>query len=97
MDVEKRQVTLLIEGEKVPKVWPLTPDAELKVAGWWGRLDQFHVGDRVWAWLKLDRAKQPVAVLLLADEISEQDLRGKAGDLQTKRMAQQKFLAQPLG
>src|SRR5262249_55266291 len=39
VDPARRQVTLLIEGEVLPKVWPLVPDAEVKVMGWWGRLD----------------------------------------------------------
>src|SRR5258707_10408021 len=53
-DAARRQVTLLIEGETVPKVWPVVPDAEIKIAGWWGRLDQFTLGDRVWLWFKTD-------------------------------------------
>jgi hypothetical protein len=69
-------VTLLIEGESLPKVWHLTPDAEIKVAGWWGRLDQFKAGDRVWAWFDLDRKKQPTGILMLADDVSEQDIHG---------------------
>src|SRR5207249_3381559 len=62
--------------EKLAKVWPLTDDAEVRVHGWWGRLAQFQAGDRVWAWFKLDRRKQPVAVMMLADELSEQDVHG---------------------
>jgi hypothetical protein len=76
VDTARRQVTLLIEGEVLPKVWPLVPDAEVKVLGWWGRLDQFKVGDRVWAWFKTDRKKQAVAISMLADEPSEQDIHG---------------------
>ncbi len=76
VDLARRQVTLLIEGETLPKVWPLAPDAEIKVSGWWGRLDQFTVGDRVWAWFQTDRRKQAVAVAMLADEVSEQDVHG---------------------
>ena len=75
-DAGRRQVRLLIEGERLAKVWPLTEDAEIKVHGWWGRLDQFQGGDRVWAWFKLDRRKQPVAVMMLADELSQQDIHG---------------------
>src|SRR5207248_6508458 len=77
VEADNRRVRLLIEGEKLAKVWPLTDDAEVKVHGWWGRLDQFQVGDRVWAWFKLDRRKQPVAVMMLADELSEQDVHGE--------------------
>ena len=71
-----QRVTLLIEGENLPKVWGLRPDAEVKISGWWGRLDQFQLGDRVWAWFHLDRDKQPDSVLMLADELSEQDIHG---------------------
>ena len=76
VDVPGRRVTLLIEGEKLPKVWPVAADAEIKVTGWWGRLDQFTPGDRVWVWFQTDRKKQAVAVAMLADELSEQDIHG---------------------
>ena len=76
VDVPGRRVTLLIEGEKLPKVWPVAADAEIKVAGWRGRLDQFTPGDRVWVWFQTDRKKQAVAVAMLADEPSEQDIHG---------------------
>jgi hypothetical protein len=76
VDQARRQVSLLIEGEKLPTVWPLTPDAEVRVSGWWGRLDQLTLGDRVWAWLKTSRADKPVAIFMLADEVSEQDIHG---------------------
>jgi hypothetical protein len=76
VDPTRHRVTLLLEGESMPKVWELTPDAEVKLAGWWGRLEEFRTGDRVWAWFKTDRKKQPVAVCMLADEVSEQDLHG---------------------
>ena len=45
-----QRVTLLLDGETLPKVWDLTPDAEIKRAGWWARLDQLTLGDRVWVW-----------------------------------------------
>ncbi len=77
VDPARQCVTLLIEGEKLPKVWPLAPDAEVKVAGWWGRLDQFTAGDRVWVWFQADRRKQAVAVAMLADELSEEDMHGR--------------------
>jgi hypothetical protein len=76
VDPAKNRVTLLMEGESAPKEWPLTHDAEIKISGWWGRLEQFTLGDRVWAWLKTNRAGQPVAVFMLADELSEQDMHG---------------------
>lgn len=76
MDRAQRRVTLLLEGETTPRSWPLAPDAEVKRAGWWARLDQMRVGDRVWAWLQLDRVGQPVAVSMLCDELSQQDIHG---------------------
>jgi hypothetical protein len=76
VDLARNRVTLLIEGEVLPKVWPLVPDAEIKVLGWWGRLSDFTVGDRVWAWFKTDRKKQAVAISMLADEITQQDISG---------------------
>jgi hypothetical protein len=74
VDAEQRRITLLVDGESEPKEWSLSPGAELRCAGCWSRLDQFQIGDRVWAWFEIDREKHPVAVTLLADEISEQDL-----------------------
>ncbi|MFO0967439.1 MAG: hypothetical protein U0793_17910 [Gemmataceae bacterium] len=76
VDPVKRQVTILAEGDKEPKTWPLVPDAEIKVLGWWGRLDDLPKDGRVWVWLKLDRKKQPVAVSMIADEISQQQING---------------------
>ena len=78
IDLKNRTVTLLIEGEKTAKVWPVEPDAELKVAGWWGRPEQFRPGERVWVWLKLDRKKEPISIVMLADEASERDIHGTA-------------------
>jgi len=58
----------------------------------------------VWAWLKLDRKKQPVSVIMLADEVSEFDMHGrfslKTGqqakfaddEMEKKRLAQQVWL-----
>lgn len=95
VDAARHRVTLLIEGEKLAKVWPATPDAEIKVSGWWGRLDQLHVGDRVWVWFAVDRHKQPVAVCMLADEMSEQDMHGKgvAATIEKMRGEQRRMLA----
>lgn len=77
-DAKARTVTLLLDSEKVAKVWPLEPDAEVKVAGFWGRLEQFTPGQRVWVWLKLNRQKNPTSVVMLADERSEQSIHNKA-------------------
>src|SRR5262245_49741147 len=57
-DVANRTITILVEGEKEPTTWNLNLEAELKIHGWWGRLDQFKLGDRVWVWFDLDRKQQ---------------------------------------
>jgi hypothetical protein len=75
-DPGRHRVTLLLEGDAESKEWPLRPDAEVWRAGWWGRLNELTVGERVWVWFDTDRDKQPVAVSLIADELSEQDLYG---------------------
>jgi hypothetical protein len=85
VDQARRQVTLLIEGETLSKTWPLMPDAEIKYHGWWGRLDQFQVKDRVWVWFKTDRRQQPTAVAMLADELSEQDIHATAPTIVTQQ------------
>ncbi len=77
VDPAKRQVTLLLEGEKEAKTWNVNPDVEVKFHGWWGRLDQLVKGDRVWIWFDVDRKKQPKSILMIADEISQQDIHGK--------------------
>ncbi|HZV05489.1 MAG TPA: DUF3179 domain-containing (seleno)protein [Gemmataceae bacterium] len=90
VDAARQQASLLIEGESLAKVWPVTPDAEIKVSGWWGRLDQLRAGDRVWVWFAVDRGKQPVAVCMLADEPSEQDIHGQGvavASVETKDVA----------
>ncbi|MAS96289.1 MAG: hypothetical protein CMO55_24055 [Verrucomicrobiales bacterium] len=74
---ENGEVRLMLEGNHEVTSWPLLPDAEIRVDGWWGRVDQFAQKDRVWVWFAVNRKKDPTAILLLADEISEQDIHGK--------------------
>lgn len=75
--VEKAgDVGLQIEGQDRENSWPVLPDAQIKINGWWGRLKQVAPGDRAWVWLAVDREKKPVSVLMLADEVSEQDIHG---------------------
>lgn len=96
-DAKAHTVTLLLDGEKVAKAWPLEPDAEVKVRGWWGRPGQFRPGDRVWVWLKLDRRKTPVSVVMLADASSEKDIHGTADTdpgFENGRAAQKSWLRQ---
>jgi hypothetical protein len=79
VDATHRRVTLLADGDNVTREWPLTDDAEIKIDGWWGRLDQLALGQRVWVWLKTNRKKKPVAIAMLADDTSQQDIHGTGG------------------
>ncbi|MEO2091199.1 MAG: hypothetical protein ABGY75_17185, partial [Gemmataceae bacterium] len=104
IDPKARTASLLLDGEKMAKVWSVEADAEVHVNGFWGRLDQFKVNDRVWVWLKLDRTKTPVSVAMIADEVSTQDIRHDPDDkkaspakfsseqIETKRSAQRDHL-----
>jgi hypothetical protein len=95
VDGSHRTVQLLVDGDKEPTNWPLTPDAEFKVQGWWGRLEQLPAGSRVWCWFKLDRQQKPTAIFMLADEPSEKDIHGKADpDLEAARLQQKAWLRQ---
>jgi hypothetical protein len=75
-DLKQRTVTLRLEGEGADKAWPLTPDAEIKIQGWWGRLSQLSEEEKVWVWFHVDRTKKPVAIFMLSDDWSEQDIHG---------------------
>jgi len=79
IDPQARTITLQMDGEKESKAWPIEPDAEIKCEGWWGRLEQFKPGDKVWVWLKLDRKKQPMSIVMLADEISRYEIQNLIG------------------
>jgi hypothetical protein len=107
VDTKAGTVTLLFDGEALGKVWPVEADAEVKVQGWWGRLEQFKPGDRVWTWLKLNRDKHPVSVVMLADELTEWGMHGSlqapkgrrappaaAGQLEARRSQQRAWLRQ---
>lgn len=76
VNAAQNRVTIRFDDEKSDREWPLLDDAEIKIDGWWGRLDQLVPGERVWAWLKTDRKHQPVAIAMLADDISQQDIHG---------------------
>lgn len=77
IDAERHRLTLQIEGETELKECDLEPGAEVWHAGWWGRLDQFSIGDRVCVWFSNHR-NQTSTLSLLADELSEQNFYGSA-------------------
>ena len=74
-DAERKQVTLQVEGDAGTTEWSLEPGAEIWYSGWWGRLDQFTLGDRVWVWLSSNRGETNT-ISLLSDEWSEQNFYG---------------------
>lgn len=76
VDAARHRVTLLLDGDDKATEWPLLDDAEIKVDGWWGRLDQVSLDQRVWVWMKTDRKNKPVAIAMLADDLSQQDIHG---------------------
>lgn len=73
---EPREIEVKLEKSGEVRKLRLEPDAEVRVSGWWGRLEHLRVGNRVWVWLRLDRNDRPASVLMIADEISEQVLHG---------------------
>ena len=95
VDPARRQVTLLAEGDKEAKTWAVNLDGEVKIHGWWGRLDQLRTGDRVWVWFDIDRNKQPKSVLMLADELSQQDIHGAPHTLQAVDAQTQEVTLKP--
>ena len=68
------RVRLRVENDPQEKEWPLDPEAEIRVHGTWGAPGDLTAGERVWAWVRVDRENKPRAVFMLADEISEQDI-----------------------
>ncbi|HJT31014.1 MAG TPA: hypothetical protein VJ783_03025 [Pirellulales bacterium] len=98
IEARRRRVTLLGDGETEPREWRLRSDAEVWRDGWWGRLDQFKEGERVWIWFDTDDAKQPTTISLLADETSQQAFYAPDKDdevqaaIEKRRAAQQALL-----
>jgi hypothetical protein len=68
------RVRLRLENDPQEKEWALDPEAEVRVHGTWGAASDLVVGERIWAWVRVDRKDQPRAVFMIADEISEQDI-----------------------
>jgi hypothetical protein len=73
-DPAKGEVALRLENETAEKAMPIDADAEIRVRGGWGRLEDLAKGERVWTWMRIGRDGKPRAVILIADEISEQDI-----------------------
>ena len=96
IDAGSQRVTLHIADEAEPSQWHFRPDAEVWRDGWWGRLDQFSEGERVWFWFDTDGAKRPTTISLFADEASQQAFydAAKLNDaaFKKRRAAQQALL-----
>jgi hypothetical protein len=71
------KVRIEMEGENEVTEWAVLPDAEIKIHGWWGRLGQLVPNDRVWVWFSMTRDKKPSNILMIADEISAQDIHAE--------------------
>ncbi len=73
-DPARGEVRLHVEGEKDERTWPIDADAEVRIHGVWGGLEDLVKGERVWVWVRPDREKKPRAIFMIADEISEQEI-----------------------
>lgn len=92
---KEHAIKLQFEDEDKPETWPINADAEVKLHGWWGRLDQLKPKQRIYVWLDIDRKKKPISILMVADEISEKDIHGRVEDeqrLDQQRQKQKEFL-----
>ena len=78
VNLAQHSVVLQLDGDTDATTWSITGDAEFKVNGWWGRLDQFQPGQRIWAWFSVDRSKKARAIFMLSDEASEKEIHGLA-------------------
>jgi hypothetical protein len=70
----KGELVLRKEGEAEETAVAIDPDAEVRAQGYWGGVEDLVAGDRVWTWTRLDREGKPRAVIMVADEVSEQDI-----------------------
>lgn len=71
-DASKGVVTVRLERDGKEQSLRLEPDAEIRIRGSWGRVEDLPKGDRVWIWRTLDREKKPAGIIMIADEIAEQ-------------------------
>ncbi len=73
-DPAKGELVMRKEGEAEGKAFAIDPDAEVRVRGYWGGLGDLVPGDRVWTWTRVGPDGKPRALIMVADEISEQDI-----------------------
>ena len=75
-DAKTRSLELRIEGQKAAREFVLEPDGQVKIHGWWGRLDQLVPGDRAWIWMHKPKKDERGRIFMIADEISEPKIHG---------------------
>jgi hypothetical protein len=75
-DTKNHTVELQVEGKKGTETLTVEPDAEVKIHGTWGRLDQLVAGDRAWVWMHKAKKGHRARIFVIADEISEQEIHG---------------------
>ena len=65
------------DGGTDVKTWTIEPDAEIKCFGWWGRPGAFpRSGIESGSGSKLIEGKQPLAISMMCDEPTEEDMHG---------------------
>ena len=62
----RKTVEFRIEGKSDTRTFGLTPGAEVKIHGSWGRLDQLVTGDRAWIWMHKARKGEPSRIFVIA-------------------------------
>jgi hypothetical protein len=68
------EIRLRSEEDGEEKTWALDAEAEIRIRGWWGGLEDLVPGERIWFWVRPDREGKLRAIFMVADEISEQDI-----------------------
>jgi hypothetical protein len=94
-DEAKREVRLLLDGDKDASTWIVNPDAEVKLHGWWARLRDFQAGDRVWVWFDVDGKRQAKSILMLCDELTQQEINDRPFTLVAADAAAQTVTLKP--
>jgi hypothetical protein len=65
---------LLRMEDGTTRAWPIDPGAEIRIRGFWGAVEDLTEGERVWVWARTDRDGKVRGVIMIADELSEQDI-----------------------
>lgn len=74
LGAEAGRITLRPDGSADAQSWPVDPDAEIRIQGHWGGLEDLDRGGTIWVWTRIGPDGKARAVFMVADEISEQDI-----------------------